>query len=71
MIRVRRLLFALFRLRAHIRDRAGRCICCGVGGSYIPDSVCWNCYWRWTFEDWRPWWLRLDAAGERGGREGE
>ena len=55
------LVFHLMRWRARLWDAAGRCICCGVGGSYIPDNVCFTCYYRWTFDGWRPWWLNYAA----------
>ena len=50
----------LFRLRAHWRNMNGACVCCGIPSwsEPMPERVCFNCYWRWTFDGWRPWWLR-------------
>ena len=50
-----RWIVAIMRLRARWRDARGACICCGVYGA--QRGVCFDCYYKWTFDGWRPWWL--------------
>lgn len=55
----------VMRLHARWRARRGVCVCCGVfepGTHGTAAAVCFACYWRWTFDGWRPWWLKLEGG---------
>lgn len=61
---MRKWIVRVMRMQAHWRARRCACVCCGVyePGAYgTAQAVCFSCYWKWTFEGWRPWWLKLEA----------